>query len=193
VKKDFRPSGIRVGFDLVNMVRGIVNPDYRGWEANADVDFYRYYLTVDAGRSERTIVSSTEAYANNGNYMRVGVDVNFLKKDPEKNMLFFGARYAWGTFSESLTITTVDPVWGTEVESFSNQDIDAHWFELTSGIRVKMWKFFWMGYTIRYKFGLQTNEPGELVPYEVPGYGSTAKNTTWGFNYVLLIRVPFRN
>jgi hypothetical protein len=77
-------------------------------------------------------------------------------------------------------------------ETFSHSGSHARWFEVTTGLRVKMFNFFWMGYTIRYKFGLNTSGTGEVEPYDVPGYGGTAKSSTWGFNYLLLFRVPVR-
>ena len=58
--------------------------------------------------------------------------------------------------------------------------------------KVKMLKFFWMGFTARYKFGLSTDAPRGLIPYDIPGYGKTFKNSTWGFNYYVMFRIPIR-
>lgn len=181
-----------MGTDIISLIRTPTDDSFSGYEVNADVDFYRYYLAVEAGRWERKFQTEEEDYSNSGNYARIGVDVNFLKKDPDKNMFFFGARYGWGTYSENFSVTTVDPVWGTNTINYTNTDIKAGWFELTTGLRVKMLKFFWMGYTARYKFGLNTNEPRGFVSYDVPGYGKTANPSTWGFNYQLLFRIPIR-
>jgi hypothetical protein len=53
-----------------------------------------------------------------------------------------------------------------------------------------MWKMIWMGYTARFKFGLKTNETGPMLPHDVPGYGRTDKESTWGFNYQIFVRLP---
>ena len=37
--------------------------------------------------------------------------------------------------------------------------VNAHWIELTGGLRVKIWKAMWMGYTARFKFGLNMTIP----------------------------------
>ena len=192
LKRDFRPTGIRMGYDIFGGAWSKWDDSFTGVEASADIDFYRYYLTVDVGNWKRNFEDEADRYANNGRYLRAGVDVNFLKKDPEKNMFFIGARYGWGTFSETLARTTYDPAWGPFTETFTNSNSRASWFEITSGLRVKMYKFFWMGYTIRYKFGLNTSGTGALVPHDVPGFGSTFKSNTWGFNYLLLFRIPVR-
>ena len=39
---------------------------------------------------EGRILSEDADYSNDGNYGRIGADVNFLTKDPDKNMFFFG-------------------------------------------------------------------------------------------------------
>jgi hypothetical protein len=191
VKPTFIPTGVRVGTDVVSLIRTQTDDSFSGYEFNADVDFYRYYLAVEVGRWERTFSTEEEEYHNKGNYFRVGVDINFLKKDPDRNMFFFGLRYGRSTYSENLSIFN-DPVWGAVGANYANTDVNASWAELTTGLRVKMLKFFWMGYTARYKFGLSTNESGEFVPYDVPGYGKTANESTWGFNYQILFRIPVR-
>ena len=87
-------------------------------------------------------------YSNDGTYWRVGVDVNLLVKDPDRNMLFFGARYGKANFSQDLTVLawnefTKDPV----PLEYHDGSVNAHWIELTGGLRVKIWKAMWMGYT----------------------------------------------
>jgi hypothetical protein len=120
------------------------------------------------------------------------VDVNFLKKDPDRNVFFIGARYGKSTFSENLSLTSYDPIWGTLENSYSNQDIRARWIELTAGIRVKIWSVLWFGYTGRFKFGLKTSATPDMLPHDVPGFGGTDKDTTWGFNYYVMLRLPIR-
>lgn len=193
-EKKFRyvPTGIRIGTDVISPIRTLTDDKFSGFEFNADIDFYRYFLAIEAGRWERDLQTDMEKYTNHGNYFRVGVDVNFLLKDPEKNMFFFGARYGHGKFSENLTITSVDDAWGSSTDSYVNTDVKANWTELTTGIKVRMFKLFWMGYTARYKFWLNTNEPRGFIPFDVPGYGKTYNGSTWGFNYYIMFKIPVR-
>lgn len=191
-KTDYRPTGIRVGTDAIGLVRTFTDNSFSGFEINADMDFYRYYLAIELGRWERELSTDLEQYSNRGNYFRIGVDVNFLKKDPEKNMFFVGARYGRGSFSENITITSVDPIWGNLTSAYANNNVGANWFELTTGLKVKMFSNFWMGYTARFKFGLNTDAPRGFIPHDVPGYGKTYNDNTWGFNYYLMYRIPVR-
>jgi hypothetical protein len=195
-KPSYKPTGIRIGVDAVSIIRSASDRTFEGWEVNADVDFHRYYLAVDYGYWARDFQSVDETasrfYSNSGNYWRVGIDVNFLKKDPDRNMFFFGARYGHATFSERLTIQASDAIWGSLNATHTNSRIPAQWFELTTGLRVKMWKFIWMGYTARFKFGLSNGDTPDMLPHDVPGYGTADKDSYWGFNYQLFFRIPIR-
>jgi hypothetical protein len=191
VKHRFRPTGIRIGTDVISLVKSQYVESFTGWEVNADVDFYRYYLTLDYGSWGRTYFPDGGAYANDGNYYRAGIDVNFLKKDPERNMFFIGFRYGHSNFSEDYIIDITDPLWGSLPDQhYENKNVKANWLELTTGIRVRMYKFIWMGYTARFKFGLNTSDTDVMLPSDVPGFGRTDKETTWGFNYQIFARLP---
>jgi hypothetical protein len=189
-KISYRPTQLRFATDLVSLVKTFAQDDYNGWEANLDVDFYRYYLAIDMGASAREQASENDQYTNKGTYFRFGADINFLLKDEDRNMLYFGGRYARSMFSETLVVSTIDPVWGEYQNAYTNDNANARWFELTGGLKVRMWKNLWLGYTARYKFWLKTNDSPDMEPYEIPGYGTTNKKSTWGFNYQVLISIP---
>jgi hypothetical protein len=192
-KKSYKPTGIRIGTDALSIARNFYSKTFNGWEVNADVDFDRFFLAVDYGHWARTYGGDNGDYDNSGNYFRAGIDVNFLTKDPEQNMFFIGGRYGQSTFSEHMKIEGVeDEIWGSLDKELYNTNVKGRWFELTTGLRVKMWKYIWMGYTARFKFGLSTNETGEMVPSDVPGYGRTDRESTWGFNYQIFFRIPVR-
>jgi Domain of unknown function (DUF6048) len=189
----FIPTGVRAGIDIVSIARTQYGDSFEGFEANIDTDIYRYYPTIEFGNSARNyLAESGSTYNNDGTFWRAGVDVNFMKKDPDKNMFFLGARFGQARYSEKATLITIDPMWGSFENSYVNNNLNANWLELTTGLRVKVWKFFWMGYTARFKFGLNVNNDLELLTTDVPGYGSTDKETAWGFSYYLMVRLPVR-
>lgn len=193
VKHSYVPTGIRIGTDGISLVKSHTQNDFRGWEVNADVDFHRYYLAVDFGSWSRTFESDSGSYSNDGTYWRVGVDVNFLLKDPDRNLFFLGARYGRANFSENLNVYAYNDFTKTyEDLYYPHSGVNARWFELTTGLRVKIWKVIWMGYTARFKFGLKAEDTEKIIPADVPGYGRTNKDSYWGFNYQIFIRIPVR-
>jgi hypothetical protein len=194
-KERYLPTGLRIGTDAIAIARGMYSDNFKGWEVNADVDFHRFFLAMDYGNWSLDYPNDSVSYSNSGKYWRVGADVNFLTKDEERNMFFVGLRYGRSRFDETFRVFDGDPAWG-ENDRFDNPylntNVPARWFELTTGIKVKMLSWFWMGYTARFKFGLKTGSTPEMLPYDIPGYGKTHKETTWGFNYNLMFRIPFR-
>lgn len=187
------PTGIRVGVDMVSLARTEFVNSFEGFEVSVDVDMYRYYPTVEFGSSAREYAAASgSTYSNEGNFWRAGIDVNFLTKDPDKNMFFLGARYARSSYSEKATIIVTDPLWGTFNDSFENSGLSSGWAELTAGMRIKVWKIFWLGYTARFKFALSKDDNLPLLTTDVPGYGATDRPTTWGFSYYALVKIPVR-
>jgi hypothetical protein len=91
-----------------------------------------------------------------------------------------------------MSLIVEDPLWGTLDRDYANPGISARWFELTSGLKVKVWKFIWLGYTARFKFGLKDQDGFEMLSHDVPGYGRTNKESYWGFNYQVMLRIPIR-
>lgn len=198
-KYRFLPTGIRIGTDLLSIGKTYYTDYFKGWEINVDADIYRrWYATVDYGSWKTNYVMGNGVYASDGRYFRVGVDVNFLLKDPDRNMFFIGLRRGHTGYSDyaSFTANVTDgnsPTGSSEISVVSqNPDAKANWNELTAGLRVKVWKFIWIGATGRIKFGYKGKNQDELVSYDVPGYGRTFKNGWFGLNYQVFFRIPVR-
>lgn len=193
VKGKFIPTGIRLGTELINIGRSLSNSDLTEYTFTADVDFNRYYLNVELGSYERSFTDpSGSAYDVSGTYLRIGPDINFLKKDPDRNMLFFGFRYGRTTIDDQLTYINTTSVFDNEQRTISNSGLKASWGELVTGMKVNIWKTLWLGYTARFRFGVDTFERNELIPHYIPGYGRADKTVSWGLNYWLMFRIPFR-
>ncbi len=191
--RSFRPSGIRVGTDLLVLGKSFYKEGFYGWELVGDIDFYKYLLVAEFGGSGRELMPKGNGlFSNNGTYFRIGADINFLHADPEGNMLLFGFRYGRSIFNEDLQIVSSDPFWGDQTFNLQNRSVNGRWLELTTGLRVRLFKYFLMGYTARFKFFPKSTGEGELISYEIPGYGIKDLNLYWGFNYQLFINVPLK-
>lgn len=191
VKVRFYPRSFRVGTDLISLIKTQTDKTYSGWEVNADVDCGKYYFAFDYGHQARDYTLPHNGdYQNSGSYWRAGVDVNLLKKDPDRNMFFFGIRYGHSSFSESATIVTVDPYFGETRKAVNNAVVTAAWGELVTGLRVKMFKQFWMGYTARMKVAPRVKGDTQMTAYDIPGYGLHEEGIYWGFNYQIFWSIP---
>lgn len=194
-KKDFRPTGLRVGLDLITPVKSQVKDNFSGWEATAEIDLFRYLVSLDYGNASSSYRADSTGYSSDykssGNYWRAGISANFLTRDPDRNVFFLGLKYGRARYSETLNLNARDTIWGDRIAHYATNHRSAGWVELAMGMRVKMWRFIWMGYTASLKVGLKSKDD-QIVSAYVPGYGSTYKDTTFGFAYQLFFRIPFR-
>jgi hypothetical protein len=187
-----RLTAVRLSGDIVNIIKSNIVDDFSGWEAAVDVELKNYYPILEIGSWSRDVNLANGHYTNSGNFWRLGVDVNLLKKDPVKNTLFFGIRYGRSTYDERLDYRITTKEFGPEDKSLENLNMKAGFLELTTGLRVKVIGGFWMGYTGRLKFAPGVNESNQLQSYDVPGYGLTYKQPWWGFNYYLMWKLNIK-
>ena len=195
-KPNFKPASLRIGTDILALVNSNVQAGFKGWELAADTEIHRYLLVADFGHSEEDISSDSASYGNKGNYWRIGIDANFLTRDPDKNVFFIGLHYGRSSYDEGMTFipTAVEQqFWGSDaIISYSNRNMKAGWLELNTGLKVQIWKGIHLGYTARFKFGLSQDKSRDMLTHSVPGYGSTDRETAWGFSYYIFYRIPFR-
>lgn len=191
------PSSIRVG-GAVDPLGYLIFSDKRNYfEATADIDFNRFFLVYDYGYNHYKLNEPTYVYSNKGRYMRLGPDVNFMSGDKQLNVGFFGFRYAWSSFQDELSYNTKaviesDIKWPNTREEVSNIDGRSHWFEMVAGLKVRVYRHFFMGFTARYKFLIKVKVDGSLKPYWVPGFGKLVNQDSWGLNYYIYYNIPFR-
>lgn len=192
IQISFRPKGIRFGTDLLGATKTAINSGKTALEFSADIELYRYLINFEYGQYENFRVGSDASiYQNKGTYFRTGIDINLFKKDTDVNILFFGLRYGKATFDDQLQYLQTNTLFGDSNFDRINTSINARWIEMTSGIKLHIAHNFWLGFTNRFKFSLKVDDSDALTPYEIPGYGTTVKGSTWGFNYLLMYRIPF--
>ena len=194
IKGKFIPTAVRFGTDAISIVQNFTKDDFTEYNFSLDVDFYRYFFVVEYGQLDQTLTNDSDnaTYTVDGRYFRFGPEINFLKKDPEQNALFFGFRYAFSNFSDELDFTVNNGFFGDLDQRVTNDNINASWFEMVAGLKVKIWKNVWFGYTARFKFGADDFENNELIPNIIPGYGLAEETVAWDFNYWIAYRFSFR-
>jgi hypothetical protein len=196
----FKPSGVRIGTDLLGIGYSIADKKQFRYEFNGDIDIHKYFLTLDYGfarynRQDSMITNhSLITYQNDGHYFRIGADINLLKPDEFGNIVFLGIRYGRSFFNDALQFTPAkDNYYGLiDKVKASNNGVGAQWGEVVFGVKIQLIKQFYLGFTGRYKMGLSQSGAGELSPTLVPGFGNASKSSTFGFNYQLFYLIKWR-
>ena len=192
------PSAIRLGGDPGTFYYMIFSEERGFFEAEADIDINQFFLVANYGISNYRLDKPTFLYTNKGSYMRFGADFNFMNKDPNNNVGFFGFRYAISSFEDQLDFDTQQIIesdiggWPNTRETKSNSNVRANWIELVTGMKIRVVKQLYMGFTVRYKLFMDFDGATQTVPYYIPGFGKNVKTSGFGFNYYISYRLPFR-
>ncbi len=187
------PSALRLGVDLSNVVLTIIDEDLQQFEFNADVDLGRFFVAGSYGTQTLTRNETDFTYSTDGSYFRFGLDYNFLYTNLDENVAFGGFRYAQANYTDAITYTVTDDVWGTQTITNSNPDLSVRWFEFVAGMKVRIWHQLYLGYTVRLKFSKQIKGADELTPFDIPGFGRANQSSNVGINYHVFYRIKWRN
>jgi len=192
-----RQKFVRLGLDLSRFTLPYIK-DYglSGWEASLDTEIkYRFFPTLEAGYSQIKDQTELHDYYSSGNYFRLGFDYNVIKYKHrlDRNLFFVGARYGFTAYSHQADKIIIENGYGTLETSFSETQLNAHWFESVIGMRGEILKNLYMGYTIRVKFMLKHSEYENFTPYWVPGFGEGVKSIATGMSYSIFYAIPIKN
>jgi hypothetical protein len=186
------PTGIRLGTDLVALGISAFGGDRKRYEFEADIDFHNFYLAGSYGVASYELVEPTFNYSNEGTFYRIGIDANFLKTDPDLNTLTFGLRYGRASFSENLVNSNTDRFFGAYSDEVSNTGVTSRWFELTTGLRIRMIENLYLGYNFRVQVLKKSSPTQQFRTYDVPGFGRNQFNSSWAFNYYVVYRISWK-
>lgn len=193
----YAPTAVRVGADPGTFAYMLFSETRGFWEFEADMDVDRFFVVANYGLSTYKLDEETFKYTNDGSYMRLGADMNFLNKDPNLNVAFFGLRYSFSSFTDELEYNTSAIIqkysgWPETIQNTSNSRVKANWFEMVTGLKIRVVKQLYLGFTLRYKLFMNTNGAEDLRPYYIPGFGKNIGTSSFGFNYYVSYRLPFR-
>ncbi|MGB3778925.1 MAG: DUF6048 family protein [Tunicatimonas sp.] len=201
---NFRPSVLRVGVTLNDLIRTATNAADTRYSFQGDLAFGRFMLVGEYGvantqqQNNPDRLASPYTYNSQGSFLRVGVDVNLLKDreandyDAAGSILLFGLRFGRAQINDRLSYELVDSLWGTTVLTQQNNGLVATWAEMTAGVKVEVIKNLFLGYNLRFKFAQSFSDEPALLPYYIPGFGRSDRPERFGFDYSIFYRIPLR-
>lgn len=152
-------------------------------------------LEVGYGKADAINEGNNLHYKTSSPYFRIGMDYNiFYKKTHLPGYLYAGLRYGMSSFSYDVNGPDMtDPNYGGEIShpyAYSGLKSTACWMEAVLGLKVKIYKGFCMGWSLRYKKRIKVDGHENSIPWYVPGFG---KNSGSSFNlmYNLIYNLPF--
>jgi hypothetical protein len=209
--KMYLPTGLQVGVDVGSPLYYEYQKTGPQYELNGLLDFKRLLLQGDYGWGsiQRQGVSKKQGMASicshQGQYFRIGVDYNFINNSVDDNAAFLGLRYAKSYFQDRLQSVLPDELyqltqkkdppqksaWGNYLINSQQNHMQARWFEIVAGVRVKAWQWCYLGCTARYKFNKKIMPHDGHVPFDVIGWGLNEEDA-FGLNVYLILRLPLQ-
>lgn len=204
-------NGTYLGVDLYGIGSKVLGGDFISSEVSVAVNLKnRFIPTVEFGMGGTDTWSETGIHYKSkaAPYFRIGVDYNTMAKKKEKNsFLYAGLRYAFTSFKYDVsTMPAEDPVWGDNIGNPSLGDDywggsipfnhpgmkgSMQWLEMVLGVKVRIYKNFNMGWTVRMKFKTKASIGEYGAPWYIPGYGKY-KSNNMGITYSLIYQIPYK-
>ena len=189
VKIDWTPHELKIGTNLIRAGRSIFGSDLTSYELQMGLAMHQAIFIVDLGIEENRRGDSFD-YVNEGSFYRIGGDWNFIKDLPTGNVLSLGLRHGRASFEDQLAFTQ-DYGYGEENFQYANNELKARWYEVTFNLRGKVVSNLYMGFTMRWQFARKITGEGELLAFDVPGFGKTRRENSTAFDYFVMWRLPF--
>lgn len=147
----------------------------------------RFYPAIELGYARASDNTANGHYKGQGGFIRIGTDINGLKKHPESpHALLVGVRIATAYQGYELTdIYRNDPYWQTPRANYTSLSKCDVWGEVVGGCNVQIARGFHMGWYVRLKvLFTRTDSDNGPMPYYIPGFGYR-DDMNWGFNYYI--------
>ena len=189
--------GLRVGLDLSNPLRSILNKDRKAMEITADFRVKpNLYIVSEIGFLDQFTNEVKYDFQTKGSYFKLGVNYNVYKNWLDMdNEIYVGMRYGYSNFSQSVSniiINTENSLPPFEQPQTINYDnLNAGWLEFIIGIKAEVYKNIYLGFQFSGNKLLSQKKPENFQNLYVPGFNRVFLNKTgFGFNYTVSYRFP---
>lgn len=152
----------------------------------------KYFPIVEVGYAdcEKTEETTSLTYTTSAPYFRVGCDFNLLRDKHDIYRLYIGVRYAYTSYEYDLSHPGItDPVWGgTSEYAILGESASYSWVEALAGVQAKICGPVHLGWSLRYKSRVSSNEGSLGKSWYVPGYGESGTSGFGAtFNIIIVI------
>ncbi|WP_142601677.1 DUF6048 family protein [Solitalea koreensis] len=184
---------LRIGADISYPVRYLFTNEIKGFEVVADYRLKpnKWFIAAEGGYATGTQIDSVLNYTTQGPYIKVGADriLSCSNKRPN-NIFYIGARYCYSSTSTTVNSYTIrSSYWPTLTESIPSESGSVHSLEGLMGVKVEIFKHFFMGWTAFIGIPISNNKPESFDNLFIPGLGFQ-HDPIFGFNYTLLFTIP---
>ena len=191
-------QGTTIGVEIAGLGNYVLGSDILSSEVMLQANFLNRFLpVVEVGYGKvNTLSDATDIhYKTAAPFFKTGADYNFFHDKPHlPGFLFGGIRYGFSSFTYDVDGPDMtDTNYGGQIHvpfSYHGVNTTAHWLEIVGGMKVKIYKGFCMGWSVKYKKRLSYTKHANTEPWYIPGYGENA-GTGFTLSYHLMYHLPF--
>lgn len=184
-------QGITGGVDVSGLSSMVFGGHYKGAGVEIEANLKnRFFPVLEMGYGKYADVNedTNASFNTKAPYFKVGLNYNTMyKKTHLPGYLYVGARYAYTTMNYDVEAPSlIDPIWPDLQIPYSYQNVNCNssWLEFVLGIKVRLVKRIYMGWSVRYKSQLTLKKTENSEPTYIPGFGKN-NNTNLGITYSL--------
>lgn len=177
-------------FDGIMMLAGQKHASFDLWASLSLHNWFEPVIECGIGFADNKPETMNFRYKNKPSlYGKIGINYNFLYKSNPDYQVFLGLRAGYTKYRYDITDITINSDYWGQSNHFSIENQQAHAFygQAVAGIKVKLWKWFSMGWTFRYGFKIKDTTGLNSNAWFIPGYGTGALGATFSLIYTLPI------
>ena len=182
-----------IGINFFDGILSLFGQKHASYDVAASLSLWNWIEpTVELGLGFANNQPETSNFTYKGKpsfYGKIGFNYNFLYKSNPDYQVFLGLRFGYSNFRYSIDDVTISSGYWDQTNHFSitNQQAHAFYGQALAGIKVKVWKWFSMGWSFRFGFKMKESQPSNSTPWFVPGYGTGSLSGTFTLIYTLPI------
>jgi len=185
------------GANIMDAVMLLTGQKYSNFDIWGQLSLHNWFfptVEVGIGQASRTPERNNYTYKSSpGFFAKIGIDYNFLYKSSPDYNVFIGVRAGFSSFKYKLTdISISSDYWGEDKRfELPDQRSTAFYGEALAGLKVKIYRNFSLGWTLRYHFKFHVKDASASSPWFIPGFG--AKNAPFSATFSLIYTLPIHN
>ena len=192
-------QGAYINVDIFNPIATLFNGGRFEFVVSFDVSLWqRLFPAVEYGMMFMNHDYGTHKYKSDGLFVKLGANYNFLnyRPDRKKDHVFgVGVRYGFSNVNYTLSDALLENLYWKESTYMTNEkrNVNVGWLEFVIGVRVQVYKSFFMGVNLQVKAFPHFYKKEIDYPVYIPGFGAYNKtNATFGLEYILSYQIPYK-
>ena len=182
-----------IGFNFFDGVMAAFGQSHSSYDIQASVSLHNWFepvIELGIGFADSKPENNNFRYKSKPSfYGKVGINYNFMYKSNPDYQVYLGLRGAYSSVNYEITDITINSNYWGQSNNFTIPDQHSNTFygQVLAGLKVKVWKWFSLGWSLRYGFKIKQSKPANSNPWFIPGYGTGALNATFSLIYTIPI------